>query len=204
MKTAPSTVLDLALSCFSSAYCHYHVLPKCQLDGFDQVNTVLENSAAKHTKKYRKVQVLFINGVDTLAKCNEKMCCALITWAKVLANSNKLKIVLVSSKGTVMPLLTLLSTVNKAMVYEIGDIEKEKAIQYLMKMGIMKDGANEVVNCVGGRLVYLQSSMKIVGSISNTNHICTNIKTQFYFRKLSSQEASVIPSELKELCIVVS
>ena len=72
MKTTPTAVLDLALSCVSSAYCHYHVLPECQPDGFDQANTVLENSAAKYTKKYIKVPVLFINGVDILAKRNEK------------------------------------------------------------------------------------------------------------------------------------
>ena len=106
------------------------------------------------------------------------MCYTLITRAKVLANGNKLKIVLVSSKGTVIPLLKLLSTVNRAIVYEIGDIEKKKATQYIIKMGIMKDGADEVVNCVGGRLVYLQGYMKIVGNISNTNDICKNTKTQ--------------------------
>ena len=139
MKTTPTTVLDLALSCVSSAYCHYHVLPECQPDGFDQANTVLENSAAKYSKKYIKVPVLFVNRVATLAKRNDKMCCTLITRAKVLANGNKLKIVLVSGEGMVIPLLKLLSTVNRAIVYEIGYIEREKVTQYLMKMGIMKD-----------------------------------------------------------------
>ena len=202
MKTVPTTVLDLALSYVSGAYCHYHVLPEYQPGGFAQVIDVLENSAAEYSKKYGKVPVLFIDGVDILAKHDEELFCALITRAKILANCKKLKIVLISSEGTVMPLLKQLSAVNRAIVYEIGDIEKEKATQYLIKTGMMKDKADEVVNCVGGRLVYLESSMKIVGSISNSNDICEHIKTHFFSRMLSGQEALILKRQPESTTII--
>ena len=49
MKLVPTTVLDLALSYVSGSYCRYYVLPKCQLDGIDQIIDVLENAATQHT-----------------------------------------------------------------------------------------------------------------------------------------------------------
>ena len=101
MKLEPTTFLDLALSYISESYCHYHVLPKCQLDGIDYAIGVLENAAMRYTKKYGEVPVLFIDGVDILAKRNTKLCHTLLTRAKILANGNKLKVVLVSSEGTI-------------------------------------------------------------------------------------------------------
>ena len=63
---------------------------------------VLSQVANQYKMKYGKVPVC-INGVDLLAKRNSVLCEALITLTKVLANAETLKLVLVSSKSTIMP-----------------------------------------------------------------------------------------------------
>ena len=44
------------------------------------------------------------------------MCIALITLAKFMVNTNKLKLVLVSSEGAIMPYLEQLSAANRSLV----------------------------------------------------------------------------------------
>jgi len=70
------------------------------------------------------VPILFIDGVDLLAKEDKELCGALVTFASTLANCNKLKLILVSSKGSIIPLIEMLSATNKGLVYEIGDIDE--------------------------------------------------------------------------------
>ena len=62
-----------------------------------------------------------------------------------------------------MPFLKHLSAVNRALIYEFEDIEEEEASKYLMNMGCPTPArVDEVVSCVGPRLVYLQSSLQIM------------------------------------------
>ena len=79
----------------------------------------------------------------------------LITLAKILANNNKVKLVLISSEGTIMSLLRRLSGMNWALVYGIDDISREEATTYLMDKGVTQAEAKEVVERAGGRLVDL-------------------------------------------------
>lgn len=81
------------------------MLPQCQLDGINQVIGVLTKAATKYISKYGKAPVLFIDGIDILAKREEELCKTLITQAKILANGSKIKIVLISSEGTILPLM---------------------------------------------------------------------------------------------------
>ena len=63
MKTRPTTAFNnLALSYFSKAYRHYHILPESQCDSLKKVLDVLESAATRYIKKYGKVPVLFIDG----------------------------------------------------------------------------------------------------------------------------------------------
>ena len=70
---------------------------------------------------------------NTSTQREEKLCEALNTLAKVLANSNKLKLVLISSEGRVMPFLERLSVVYKGSTYEIGNLNDDKAVSFLLK-----------------------------------------------------------------------
>ena len=60
-----------------------------------------------------------------------------------------------------MPLLEKMSATNGSLVYEIGDLQQEDAVGYLMKNQMPEDKAKEVVKCIGGRLVYLESTVKM-------------------------------------------
>ena len=99
MKTSPRTVLDLLLGYISQKYTHYYELPDEQIDGITMVLDVLWKGASRYAIEQQKIPVLVVDGVDLLAK-HEELCCRLITLAKVLANDNELKVVLVSSEGT--------------------------------------------------------------------------------------------------------
>lgn len=61
----------------------------------------MKEAAIQYRKGCGKVLVLFLDGVDLLAKHNKEMCCHLITHAKVMANEGTLRIVMVSSEGTI-------------------------------------------------------------------------------------------------------
>lgn len=99
-----------------------------QVAGLDKMLDVLANAASLYLAKLERIPVLCIDEVDLLAKRDEKMCEALIIPAKVLSNSNKLKLVLISSKGVIIPFLEKLSATNRALVYEIGDLDEDKAV----------------------------------------------------------------------------
>jgi len=58
--------------------------------------------------------------------------------------------------------------------------------EYLMEMGFVEDRAEEVASCVGGRLVYLQSCLKLTDNILS-NDICYNIKKALFSRMLGAQ-----------------
>lgn len=101
--------------------------------------------------------MLCIDGVDLLAKRlkrDKKLCNALISLAKLMANTNKLKVVLITSEGAIMPFLEEFSAANRSLVYEIGDLDEEQAMRYLLGKNMRQDTAKKVVSCVGGRLVY--------------------------------------------------
>ena len=106
------------------------------------------NETSKYDTSRGKIPV-FLDGVDVLAKHDDpNLLTTLVTLAKVLANNNELKIVLISSKGTVMSLLEDLSATNRAIIYE--DVKDEEGTEYLMKDEIDESLAKKLINCMGG------------------------------------------------------
>ena len=163
MKTEPRTVLDLMLGYVSENYTHYHRLPDALDAALSKVLEVFENEALRYRKEAKKIPVLVIDGVDILAKKNEDLCCQLITTAKVLANDNRVKMVfLVSSEGAVVPLMERMSAMNRALTYEIGDVTDDESFNLLIKSGIPKMLSKALVDIIGGRLVYLQSAVRLI------------------------------------------
>lgn len=94
-------------------------------------------------KKYGRI--LFIDGVDILVKHNEKLCEVLITLAKILTDDNKIRLVPVSSKGSIMPQLETLSAANWPLVYEVEDIAKGDATKYFIEKGVTQVKAEKLV-----------------------------------------------------------
>ena len=113
MKKAPRTTLDLMLEYITERYTHYYILlPEDQEKGLVNVLQVLEKEALRYIKEKNEVPVLVVDGIDILAKHNEKLCNLLITIAKILANKNHIKMILVSSKGAIVPLIEHMSAMN--------------------------------------------------------------------------------------------
>ena len=137
----------------------------------------------------KKIPVLILDGVDVLAKHDPSLFTTLITLAKVLANKNELKIVLISSEGTVMSLLEDLSATNRAIIYEVGDVEDEEGIKYLMKNGIDESLANKLINCIGERMVYLANSVYLAKreGRNETSDAYNKIEDVLFSRLLNSQ-----------------
>ena len=177
MKLSPTTAFDVLLSYISPSYCHYHCLEDCHNKALEKVLGVLVKAATTFKTKYKKTPVLFINGIDILTKRDEVLCEALITKAKILANSNTLRIVLISSEGSIMPILERLSASNRAIIYEVGDLRDMEALKYLIENGVGIKAAKESVNCVGGRLVYLQDVLTLKQDVlMNVDQLCASIE----------------------------
>ena len=193
MKTSPSTILDLALGYFSPRYTHYYMLPGSQVNGIGLVLEVLEKAASQFKVEFGRIPVLIIDGVDLLAKHDEELCLQLITLSKILANTNQLKVILVSSEGSIVPMLEGISATNRGIMYEIGDIKDEDAIYYLMKRGIGEDKAKKLVKFIGGRLVYLQTSVALIKKLGWTSQDgIEKMKSLLFSRKLNAQKATIL------------
>ena len=123
---------------------------------------ILKDAAIRYQQNHGKVPVLFLDGVDLLAKHDKELCCCLITHAKVMANERTLRIVLVSSEGNIMPLLEVLSAMNKALMYEIGNVCDENALQHLMDNGVSEDIGGKLVQYIGSRIIYLESCVVLI------------------------------------------
>jgi len=197
MKHLPSTgtVFDLFLEYIANRYTDYHVLPDSQLLAMDLVTKVLKETALKYKAKHNgEVPILCIDSVDLLAKHDRELCCKLVTIAKVMAKDNLFQIILVGSDGTIMTLIKGMSAMNRAFVYEIGDLGDDEAERYLMMNNVPQDKASEVVQYVGGRLVYLQSVVELMklwkGLISN-KVICKTIKEEIFFQMLGIQRSLI-------------
>ena len=79
-----------------------------------------------------------------------------------MANEGTLKIVLITSEGIIMPLLEVFSAMNRALLYEIADVMDKKALEFLMDNNIDEDVARELVKCVGGRIINLESCVVLM------------------------------------------
>ena len=101
----------------------------------------------------------FIDGIDLVAKSDENVFRKIVNEAKCLANAGSLRIVLVSSEGTIMPLLHNNSSYSRAKTIEILDIDKEKTVKYMVDYEMPEMLAINVFALVGGRLTMLVSCL---------------------------------------------
>ena len=119
----------------------------------------------KHVKyfgeKHGFMPTFFIDGIDLVAKSDENQCIQenIVNEAKCLANAGSIRIVLVSSEGTIMPLLQNISSYSRAKTIEILDIDEKKTVKYLVDYEMPEMLAINVFALVGGRLTMLVSRL---------------------------------------------
>ena len=112
-----------------------------------------------------------IDGVDLLAKDYKQVFLKVVDRAKFLSNSRTLKVILVSSEGSVMPLIQKSSSRSRmAKIVEVVDIPNKEAIRYLSST-VPKELAEEIVNvsACGGRFIHLSSAMLEHRSLKRKN-----------------------------------
>jgi hypothetical protein len=98
--------------------------------------------------------VLVVDAVDRLAKGDAPLLHVLQEFAKDSADRGSLRIVFVSSEGHALPLLQSASAWSRALKppYEVGDVEDEQAILFLVGEGVDRERAEEAVGSItGGR-----------------------------------------------------
>ena len=149
----PKSVLDSLLRFVPGGrYVHYHQLPTTLHVAISYVLDQVVEQALHFKAKYGFSPCLFIDGVDLLGKNNPEAFIHLVDRAKYLANRDTLRLILVSSEGSILPLLQQTSsTTREARVVEVADIPDEKAEKYLSK-SMPEDIAKAVVKETGEEL----------------------------------------------------
>ena len=117
----------------------------------------LENAARKYQSKHGCMPVLVINGIDLWQK---KTIISLVDRAKYLANTCVLKIILVSSEGSVMTLIKATSSKPKLTdTVKVLDISDEEALKYFDKL-VPNELTQRIVSVCGGRFVRLMMAQQ--------------------------------------------
>jgi len=194
MKIAPSNIFDLFLGYFSSDYFMYYRLSEDQEVALDSIFEVLERAASKFKSAYGKMPTLFVDSADMLAKHEKGLFIHLVAHAKRMANAGILRVVFVSSEGSILPIVQKLSGISRcSKIFEITDVSDEAAVNYLTKNGLSRELSNKLIEFVGGRFVYLISIINLhkmykkVYPELNDEILFRNIKEDIFSRKLASQ-----------------
>ena len=172
MVTEPKNLVDLLLAYVSHNYRQYHVLPDDNDKdkglaglGVSYVLDEIAKAGKRFKSRHGSIPVLILDGVDLIAKFNPDAFIVLVDRAKFLANEGTLRLVLVSSEGSVMPLIGKTSSISRrAPVVEVVDIADEEAEAFLSTV-VPKDLAKGITTLVGGRFVHLLQAMVIYASL---------------------------------------
>ena len=195
MDLEPTSWFDVisVLLCYTIGfkdYIGYFELPKNEGEATTFILNALEERAIIFREKHHFVPVIFIDGIDVLAKFNEEAFVKLVTRAKYHANTGTIQIVFVSSEGHIMPLLqdTCTSSFSRAdETLEILDITHEEASKYLEENeGMPRELAERVVsNITGGRMIYLVTTASVYRKKKTSeNQHFTNIYNFVYARNI--------------------
>ena len=99
--------------------------------------------------------------MDLIAKTDQQVFLSLIDRAKNLANTGVLRIIFVSSEGSVMPLVNRTSSLSrKAPIVDVVDVSDKQAKEYL-EHRMPADLAKDVAALTGGRFVHLLESVEV-------------------------------------------
>jgi hypothetical protein len=123
----------------------------------------IENAAPSFRKKYGRPAVLIIDSAERLAKHSPAFLAELQAYAKDDTDEGNLRMVFVSSDGSVLAQLNNESASSRGLdPFEVGDICDSDAVKFLVGKGVKKEQAEEAVRDItGGRFALLQ---RYVGS----------------------------------------
>ena len=119
---------------------------------------MIAEQAKRFKAKHGCTPGLVIDGVDLIAKSSGDLFLTLIDRAKYLVNLGMLRIVFVSSEGSVLPLVDKTSRSRISNFLEIVDISGEDAKTYLCQ-NMPEDLAKDIGVLTGGRFIHLLAAI---------------------------------------------
>ena len=160
LKVKPTGIFDLFLGHLSSSYISHHQLPGDPWASVDYIFEILIRASKMYKLKHHQMPVMFIDGCDALAKGNATGFERLVYLAKVLINDKTLRVVFISSEGSIIPEIQKSSAINRcSTIQEIGDMTDEEALEYVCCCDVPVSVARGIVKMLGGRFVYLNSAI---------------------------------------------
>lgn len=129
---------------------------------YNKIGEHLINSASEFRNKNDRPLVLVIDSADILAKNEPAFLGILQDFAKDDADAGNLRIVFVSSDGSVLPLLMSRSSWSRAEPpYEVGEISSKDAINYLVQNKVDEEIAKIAADTItGGNFSMLKKFIK--------------------------------------------
>jgi hypothetical protein len=118
---------------------------------------------------------LIINNANRLAHKQPRLLDQFQGYAKKAADEGTVSVVFVSSEGRVPPRMirNASSWSRHGHIFEIGDISKEEALQYLKFRKIDEKQAAQVYELVGGRITHLKSIADKIKRHATLEGMCT-------------------------------
>ena len=207
MVVSPTNLFDLALSYISSDYCHYHNLPKDPARGVSYVLDNLAGQCGKYKKKHKCTPCLVIDGVDLVAKSNPEVFVHLVNRAKYMGNEGLLRVIFVSSEGSVVPLITSTSSRSRAApVVEVADLPEETAKEFLITSNMPRDLAEDVISLTGGQLSQLIIALYVYENATNAkdnSKVLNTIKEELHIKIVNQCLMEVYKSKNSMLAISI-
>ena len=124
----------------------------------------LRKAASEYKAKHGRAPTLVLDAMDRVEKDDPSFFTKVQDFAKQCADDGVLRIVMVFSDGNSLPLLLSSSTASRCEVFEVGEISKADAVQYVLsqypnsRYGKDAGLAYELVKTVtGGRFPLLDS-----------------------------------------------
>eukprot|EP00731_Ephydatia_muelleri_P000112 Em0001g112a len=155
---------DAVVSRLFGTFQTYVTLPSSDQDALALVLPIIAEGAKAYKTKSKYIPVLFIDGVDILAKQkNNRLYVNLVDWAKKCANEDSLRIVLVCSDSHVLALDQQSFKSRLDALIEIDDATETKAVNELMieKYNFPTTLAKSTYDIVGGRLADIHKMVSI-------------------------------------------
>jgi hypothetical protein len=118
----------------------------------------ITQAASKFRRKHKRPAVLIIDSAEILAKKNPEFLANLQLFAKQRTDEGSLRMVFVSSDGSVLEQLQGRSAWSRARdPFEVGDISDKEAVEFLKRKGVEQEKAEEAVRDItGGRFELLR------------------------------------------------
>jgi KaiC/GvpD/RAD55 family RecA-like ATPase len=134
------------------------------------VSDSIKAAAIKFHDKHGRPAVLVIDSVELIAKEAPEFLTKLQNFAKQRTDSGTLRVVFISSDGSVLKQLKSQSAWSRALKppFEVGDIPDADAVEFLKGKGVAEEQAAEAVRVItGGRFALLTDYVAAYNAMGN-------------------------------------